>query len=405
MINVRILTPAIVVLLFAVPAFAGGLFVNEFSTTSQANAGAGRGAWAPDASAALHNPASMTELDDHGFATGFSIAAGRVEFDPEPGSASGGGNQAGAAPLASFSYVHKASDRVRVGLSFYSLSGSVLDPDDDWAGRFQMTNLSLLTVSISPTVAIQLTDWLSIGGGPIATYASLNWDLRADFPVGNENTVNLKDFDDWQAGGRVGLFLEPFDSLSLSVYYNSAIDFDLSGELDGPLGVGPDLDVELPLAQVVEVSAAWQATEALMLLGTFAWEDWSEADDLEATVAGRTVGASTGFEDTYRVSIGANYQLNESWLLQTGIQWDSSALQNGSRTTAIPIDDQIRFALGFQYDWSESLTVGGSFVYVNLGQGEVRQGTVRGDYEHNDLFVLGLTLSFKELPWAGRLSL
>ena len=118
----------------------------------------------------------------------------------------------------------------------------------------------------------------------------------------------------------------------------------------------------------------------------------------------RTVGASTGFIDTYKIGAGINHQLNEDWLLQMGVSFDTSALKEKDRTTALPVDQQTRVAAGFQYDWSDSVVLGGSFVYVNLGRGEVRSPTVRGDYKHNDLFVLGLTLSYKTLPWAGKAS-
>ena len=62
-------------------AQAGGLYVNEFSTSSKANAGVGRGGRVADASATLHNPASMTELDDHAFSTGLSLGFGNVQVD------------------------------------------------------------------------------------------------------------------------------------------------------------------------------------------------------------------------------------------------------------------------------------------------------------------------------------
>jgi len=392
-------------------ANAGGLYVNEFSTTSQANAGAGRGAWSPDASVALHNPASMTQLDDHGFASGFSLASGTVHFDATSTSPSGtgnGGDQAGIGPIASFSYVHKISDRVRFGLSFYSISGSILDPSNDWAGRFELTELSLLTISITPTLAIRLTDWLSIGGGPIATYGALNWDLNVAFPAvpaGSESTIRLNDLDDWQAAGRVGILLHPNENFALSVYYNSRTAFELDGRIDGPAGVSRNLNVDLPLARFVEVSAYWQATEELALLATFNWEDWSDADDLELTLGGIATSGTTGFEDTYKFGIGANYQIGANWLLQTGVMYDTSALKNKNRVTALPIDDQIRVAIGAQHKWNESLTLGLSLVYINLGQGEVRQATVRGDYERNHAVVVGLTLAFNQLPWSGGLTL
>ena len=394
--------------LLAGSAYAGGLYLNELSTTSQGNAGAGRGAWVPDASATLHNPASMTRLEDHGLAGGLSLVTGNVKFDPNPNSPSGnasGGNQAGVAPLASFSYVHVLSDRVRLGLTFFSLSGSALNPDNDWAGRFEVRKLSLLTISVSPTAAVRLTDWLSIGGGPMVSYGVLDWDLKAEVPAasGNEFNVQLDQLNDWQASGRVGVLLHPRKDFSLSVYYNSETKFNLSGSVSGPANLSPSLNTDLPLAQFVEVSAYWQATERIALLGTFNWEDWSAADKLSVTLASRKVDATTGFNDTYKIGVGANYKLSDRWLLQTGVMYDTSALKNKDRSTAIPVDEQVRFSLGAQHDLNDSLTLGMSFTYVNLGAGEVRDPTVAGDYKNNDLFIFGTTIAFKRLPWSGKL--
>ncbi len=394
----------------AISAHAGGLYTNEFSTTSQANAGAGRGAWAPDASASIHNPATMTKLEDHAFATGVSAVLGNVRFDADSTSPSGtesGGNQSVPALLPSFSYVHKVSDRVRFGLGMFAVAGAALDPNNNWSGRFEVTELSLTVLTISPIVAVRVTDWLSVGGGPVASYATLDWDLRVPpaLAPGPERGVRLKDLDDWAAGGRVGLLLAPTDTLSVSVYYNSETDFKLRGKTRLPLGLTPNLSTELPFPQFVEVSAHWQVNDRVALLGTFNWEDWSTADKLQVTLGGITTGAALGFEDTYKIGFGANYQLNEDWLLQTGIMYDTSGLKNKSRTTSLPVDKQIRFAFGFQHDLSETTTLGASFVYINLGKGNVRNATVSGKYKDNDLFVLGLTLAFKQLPWSGKLTL
>lgn len=333
-----------------------------------------------------------------------------MRFDPAANSPSGnasGGNQAGIAPLAGSSYVHRLSDRIRLGLSFYSISGSILDPDNDWAGRFELLQISLLTISVSPTAAVRVTDWLSIGGGPIATYGVLNWDLKAELPPasGDEVDVRMNKLNDWQPAGRVGLLLHPRKEFALSVYYNSETDFDFRGGVRDPGGLAPSLGSELPLAQFVEVSAHRQATERLALMGTFNWEDWSKADELKVTLASRTVSATTGFQDTYKIGVGANYRLTESWLLQTGVMYDTSPLKNKDRSVALPIDEQVRYSVGAQHDLNESVKVGMSFTYVNLGAAEVRNPTVRGDYKNNDLFVLGTTVAFKRLPWSGKLQL
>jgi long-chain fatty acid transport protein len=354
-------------------AAAGGLYANSLSTTSQGNAGAGRDAWVPDASATLHNPASMTRLTNHGFASGLSLVAGNVRFDPDSNSPSGtasGGNQVGVAPLASFSYVHRLSDRVRLGLSFFSISGSALDPENDWAGLFELRKLSLWTISSSPTAAIRVTDWLSIGGGPIASYGVLNWNLKAECPPasGTERNVRIDQLNDWEAAG-----------------------------------LSPGLDSELPMAQFVEVSAYCQATERLALLGTFNWEDWGVANELSITLASNTVDVTTGFNDTHKIGLGANHRMNDRWLMQTGVMYDTSALRNKDRSPALPVDEQIRFSLGAQHELNDAVTPGMSLTYVGLGAAEVRNPTVRGDYKNNDLFIFDMTLAFKRLPWSGKL--
>ena len=50
-----------------------------------------------------------------------------------------------------------------------------------------MTEVSLLTISIAPALAVRVTDWLSIGGGPVVTYGVLDWELRANVPAGSES--------------------------------------------------------------------------------------------------------------------------------------------------------------------------------------------------------------------------
>ena len=183
----------------------------------------------------LHNPAAATRLDDHAFSTGFSLVTGKVRFDAassSPGGGGNGGNQLGVAPLSSFSYVHRISDRLRFGLSFFSLSGSLLDPSNDWAGRFEVVEIRLLTLSASPTLGIRLTDWLSVGGGPLLTYGVLNWDLRAPVPGFGEQTIRLDDLDDFQPAGRVGALFHPSEDFGLSLSYVSKTDFDLSGDID-----------------------------------------------------------------------------------------------------------------------------------------------------------------------------
>jgi long-chain fatty acid transport protein len=193
--------------LASAPALAGGLYVSEFATPDTGTANAGAIARGSDATTSVTNTAAMTRLDDHqlmlGFAPGFMV----VEFDPDPATPTGGndgGDQAGFLPILAGGYVHKLSDRVRLGLGLTSVSAAILDPRGAWAGRFEMTELSLATLTVLPSVAVRVTDWLSVGLGAAMTYGHLDWKLRFDPPgPAGEQSFKVSDADDFATAANV----------------------------------------------------------------------------------------------------------------------------------------------------------------------------------------------------------
>lgn len=81
---------------------AGGLLIQEFGTPTQATASAGAQAKANDASTAMHNPAGMTRLDDHGLMITAGFLMGDIRFDAEPDTpfpGGDGGQQGGPGPV------------------------------------------------------------------------------------------------------------------------------------------------------------------------------------------------------------------------------------------------------------------------------------------------------------------
>ncbi len=108
------------------------------------------------------------------------------------------------------------------------------------------------------------------------------------------------------------------------------------------------------------------------------------------------------FRDTWFLAGGLHYHLNEAWTLQTGVRYDSSALRDADRTTAFPIDRQISVGVGALHHYSEKLRIGLSFQWTSLGNASVQNDRVHGDYRDNDMFLFGVTLAWKKLPWSGR---
>ncbi len=176
---------AFVTLFLAGSSHAGGLYLATFGDPSMGTASAGANAIAEDASTAHTNPAGMTRLDDHQILSGLAPGFSTVKFKADQQTPSGGGDggdQGDFIPISSTSYVHKLSDRWRLGLSLLSFSGASLDPSDDWAGRFETTEITLFSLTFMPTVAVRVTDWLSVGAGAAVTYGKLDMRVRAPLP-------------------------------------------------------------------------------------------------------------------------------------------------------------------------------------------------------------------------------
>jgi long-chain fatty acid transport protein len=398
-------------LFLAGSSHAGGLYLSTFGDPSTGAASAGTNAIANDASTAHTNPAGMTRLDDHGFLTGLAPGFSTVKFSADGDTPSGGGDggqQGDFLPISSMSYAHKLSDRWRLGMSLLSFAGAALDPSDDWAGRFETTEISLFTLTFLPSVAVRVTDWLSLGAGAAVTYGNLDIRVRAPVALLGDPTIRLKDMDDWAAAPVVSVLVEPTPELRFGVVYYGETEFNLDGDIKSPRrNVGDPvipfaLELELPMARAVRASGYWDATDEIALVMNSGWEDWSVAKSLPISAANGGTAIPLEFRDTWYLGLGGYYQLNDKWRLQAGFRYDSSALKDRDRTTALPVDRAWTLAAGGLYDFSEKLGLGFAFSWTDLGSGSVNNARVRGKYTRNDVFLFNVSLNWKKLPWSGR---
>ncbi len=389
-------------LVCAQAAQAGGLYLNEFATPSMGVAGAGQEAVTSDASTAFafHNPAGMTRLDGNQVSVGAGVGYGETKFDPDPNtpfSGGNGGNQAGLFPLLGSHGVLGVTDDLKFGMSVFSISGAVIDPDNDWTGRYQLREIELLTLSFNPSVAYRLNDRLSVAAGFIATYADIDYQIAA--PIGGPGNVEIGG-DDWAFGFNLGALFELSPRTRVGIIYVSEIEPEFSGDLEITTGGGASFSAPSTLKftypQLVRVGAYHELNDQWALLGSVGWEDWSAFDSF--TVA-TTVGAGsipTGWEDTYHFSGGVHYRLNDDWLLQTGITYDTSPVSSSDRTADLPVDRQIRVAVGAQYQLSERMNVGGAFEYIDLGDAKINNPiSLIGNYQDNRIFMLAFNLGYK----------
>ncbi len=388
-------------------AGAGGLYINEFATPSMGVAGAGQEAVANDASTnfAFHNPAGMTRLEGHSISLGAGLLQGDTEFDTDsdtPFDGGNGGDQGGWAPLIGSHGVYSVTDDLKLGMSMFSISGAVLDPDNSWAGRYSLQEIELLTLTANPSVAYRVNDWLSLGAGATVMYADISYKLAAppiNPPVGGAGQVEI-DGNDFAFGYNFGALFELSPRTRVGVTYVSKLEPEFSGDLELRTGGGASFSVGSDLAftfpQLARVGVYHELNDQWALLGSVGWEDWSEFDELVVSVQNGSASIPTEWEDTYHFSGGVHYRPTHNWLLQAGITYDTSPVSDSNRTADLPMDRQFRYAVGAQYQWNERVNIGGAFVYIDLGDARINNPAIlTGEYKENRILMLALNLNYK----------
>ena len=380
-------------------ALAGGLYINEFGTPSMGVAGAGTNAVASDASTSFHNPAGMTRIKGKELMGTGGFIYSTVKFDPDadtPIAGGNGGDAGGPAPVLGGFYVHSLNDRWKLGASLISISGALLDYDDDWTGRYLNTDVTLLTLTFYPSVAYRVNNWLSLGGGPQIMYADLELKAKAPPPIGN-GEVKI-DGDDVAFGFGLGALIELSERTRFGISYQSEIEPEFSGDVKFSGGAGSvdaGTDTELTLARFIHISGYHELNNRWALLGTVGWENWSEFENINISTGQGSQKIQRNWDDTWKFAAGVHFRPVEKWLLQLGFAYDTSPVDSDDRTPDMPIDRQIRYATGAQYKWSDRLSTGAQFVYADYGKAKIDNDLLKGDYKRNDLFFFALNANWK----------
>ena len=298
----------------AADANAGGLWIYEFGAPAQGRAGAGAQAGVDDASAALYSPASMTRLEGHQLVAGLQVISSESEFDfnrTSPVNGLGnGGDQGDVTPAGGLFYTARLSEKWSAGLSLTGWSGAVLDPDDDWVGRFQTTEVELLALAVMPAVGYKINDFVSVGLAVPVMYTDLTLRIAVpniQDPEGGEEGAAKIDGDDWVPTINLSAMFTISEATRIGVVYNSKFDAEYGGDLSFAAGGEPlefqvAVDTELPFAEFLRIGATHAFSDRFRGYYTFGWEGWSEMKNV--IISGQSRGASLprNWHDTYHNS-------------------------------------------------------------------------------------------------------
>ena len=414
---------AAILLLLSQPAWGAGIALYETGAPDLGTASAGRAAMAADASTVATNPAGMTLLDR----TQLMITSGAmlpvINFDRGPqtdvrGGGGGGGNAGVFFPIGGVFYAQKISDRLWLGAALYSNFGLAADYSLNWVGRFYQTSSSFITGQVNPNIAYRVNDWLSVGAGFSFSVARYKAQAKINniLPRFGEGGLSIESWDE-AFGGNIGFLLRPTPKLRIGLTYDSPVDFkfgfhpfitNLAPGLrfalkkSGLLGTKVNLGQTEPMQFMA--SGLYQFTPEFALMGNLGWQNWAQYGQTQLGISAqtqKTLAVNLHFNNTLQIAFGGQYRLADRWLWSAGFAYDSSPVAEENRQPSLPLDRQLRYGTGIQYEINDDMVLGianevmdGSNASYDVKRGPLA-GRVQGDFSSNIIDFVGINLVWK----------
>ena len=368
---------AVLVSTGAIEANAGGFAIREQSTVGQGDAFAGVAAGGAPSSM-YWNPATMTQTPGRALEANATGILGNVNQNPAAGSTLvpfgfGGTSDTGSPALLVSGYTTwQINPNLWLGLSTNSPFGLSTTFPDMWAGRTFALSSSLMSYNATPSVALRINEWLSVGLGAQFQLA------QADLNLGILNIsgahTNLSG-SGWGFGMTAGVTVTPGPNTTIGVGWRSGLNQRIDGSLNSAaLPTSEAVNTTLDLPDIVSAGIRHRFDDRWTVMGTAEWTNWSRiGTSVVNQVAGgpALIGSSVvalpfQFRDGWFYSVGAEYVMDARTTLRGGVAYEISPITDHVRIPLLPDNNRVWLTAGASYKMLPNfiMDVGYSHIWV-----------------------------------------
>ncbi len=361
-------------------AFAEGFALYEYSARGISLGGA-TVARKPDPSVLAYNPALITRLPGTQVQMGLSgiVPAGKLDSTDAFGKRDTTSVNHATWMIPSAYFTHKINDVVSVGVGEFSRFGLGFEYPHNWPGRFNIYKVDLQTISVAPTLALALTDKLSVAAGVEIMHLELDLNKRTkkNVEIGGrtlgylEIDSDINDAQTYSYGLNMSGHYQFNDQWAAGLVYRSQMKAVARGDIaytnKGFTGV------PLPAAYMNQINKTYDdtikdgKTHATVVLpdsiaGGISWTPipelsfeagavftrWSSFHSLRIHVP-EPVNISESkkdWNDVWRLNFGVEYQALDWLTLRAGYVFDQSPMNEKYEDYLVPTDDRNIYSLG-----------------------------------------------------------
>lgn len=337
--------------------------------------------FAQDASVIYFNPAAMPFVENQiGF--GISALVPRTQFlDARTNISYNAVNQT-FTPFSLYANYKIKNTPLNVGLGIYTPFGSGIRYQNDWTGRFVLTNIELQTVFFQPTVACKISDNFSLAASAI--YAAGNMLLEKNIPLQTPNQEGHAALsgkaDGW--GFSVASFFKLNKAFSGGITYHSKVRMRVDhgsaqfSNIPGSLSSSfpnTTFSSELPLPSELGMGFAHKLHKDFTLALDLNYTFWNSYKYLQFDYADNTSVLTDdpsfrNYENAFAIRFGGQYEVNSRFSLRAGAFYDQTPVQNGYVAPELPDNDKTGFSLGTTIWLENRISLDASLMYEDVAR-------------------------------------
>lgn len=396
-------------LLSSAMAFAGGYQINLQGLRQLAMGGSGTAiAW--DASTIFYNPGGLSELDHIQAHASMIAVMPSTTYVQSPGTYTAETQSQVFTPFNVYVGGPVAyKSKLNWGVGIYTPFGTGVKWEENWMGRYMVTNIKLQTVFVQPTLSYRINDKVSVGAGFVYAFGSVL--LNRNIPVQNYNLLDSKaelKGDGHGIGFNAGVQVKPTDRVTLGVNYRSRVNmkvnrgtasFTVPSSLVNSFPL-TSFSSELPMPSVTSVGLGYKVTDDLTLQADFNFTAWSAYEQLafdynDNTPMLQDTKEERNYQNTLTFRLGGHLQVSDKVALMLGGAWDPSPVRDGIVTPDLPDANRWLATGGLTYKPGERVTLMAAVEYVSSlkRDGSFDAKGFSGTYK-NTAFNPGLGLTF-----------
>lgn len=414
----KVLPLLLTIVLFTSSTFASGFQLNEHGARAMSMGGAFTGL-ANDPSAVYFNPAGLTQLKGTQFYFGSTLIAPLGSYKV-PGTSQIEYEQKGQVftPI-NFYFTQQITDKLYAGIGVNNPFGLGTKWPSNWVGKYLAVDTELKSYFITPVIAYQLLDNLSVSLGGMFAWTDVKINRKSPQPITGDFDLTLKG-DGTAFGFTAGILYKPTSELSVGLSYRSEVSFDLKGTAESvpatfkhpQLGIDlpfPNGDITAPLTtpQNATLGIALKASDKVTITADFQYVGWSSYDKLEITFTNydldlnpangqqNIISVDRKYENSFIVRTGFEYEAAQSFKLRGGIFYDRNPVPTEFVEPTLPDADRLGLNLGYGAKLSENLHLDISYLLLIFSKREVSKSkfNFNGSY-YNTAHLFGVNLAY-----------